>query len=81
METKEEDVVEHLLTCNTHASLLFFTNTGKVYQVPCYEIPEGSRIAKGKAIFNFLSMTQTEQITSILAIAKASAQTKKGASM
>ncbi len=79
IETKEEDVVEHLLTCTTHASLLFFTNTGKVYQVPCYEIPEGSRTAKGKAIFNFLSLGQSDQVTSILAIAKPQATSKKGA--
>ncbi len=77
METKEEDVVEHLLTSNTHASLLFFTNTGKVYQVPCYEIPEGSRIAKGKAIFNFLSLGQTDQVTSILATEKPKIENSK----
>ncbi len=70
METKEEDVVERLITCNTHASLLFFTNAGKVYQVPAYEIPEASRISKGKQIFNFLPLSQTEQVTSILAVAK-----------
>ena len=70
METKEEDVVERLITCNTHAQLLFFTNAGKVYQVPAYEIPEGSRVSKGKQIFNFLPLTQTEQVTSILAIGK-----------
>ncbi|MBI3442266.1 MAG: DNA gyrase subunit A [Candidatus Sungbacteria bacterium] len=77
METKEEDVVEHLLTCNTHASLFFFTNTGKVYQVPCYEIPEGSRTAKGKAIFNFLSLGQSDQVTSILAIGKPKVESRK----
>lgn len=69
METKEEDVVEHLLTCSTHANLLFFTDAGKVYQVRAYEIPEGTRISKGKAIFNFLSLSQQEQVNSILAIA------------
>ena len=68
METKEEDVVERLLTCNTHANLLFFTNAGKIYQVPAYEIPEASRTSKGKQIFNFLPLNQTEQVTSILAI-------------
>ena len=70
METKEEDTVERLLVCNTHASLLFFTDTGKVYQVPAYEVPEGSRTAKGKAIFNFLSLGQQERVTSILAVPK-----------
>ncbi len=68
METKEEDVVERLLTCNTHANLLFFTNAGKIYQVPAYEIPEASRTSKGKQIFNFLPLNQIEQVTSILAV-------------
>ncbi len=74
METKEEDVVEHLLSCSTHAELLFFSNSGKVYQVRAYEIPEGTRISKGKAIFNFLSLGQQERISAVLAIPK----TKKG---
>lgn len=76
METKEEDVVERLLACNTHSNLLFFTNTGKIYQVRAYEIPEGTRISKGKAIFNFLSLASSEEITSLLAVPKA----KKGES-
>lgn len=70
METKEEDVVEHLRACNTHANLLFFTDAGKVYQVRAYEIPEGTRISKGKAIFNFLSISQEERVTSFLAVGK-----------
>lgn len=70
METKEEDVVVHLITCSTHASLLFFTDTGKVYQVAAYEIPEGTRISKGKAIFNVLSLSQEERVTSLLAVPK-----------
>lgn len=70
IETKEEDIVEHLLTCNTHSNLLFFTNSGKIYQVRAYEIPEGTRVSKGKAIFNFLSLGQQEQVTSVLASPK-----------
>jgi DNA gyrase subunit A len=70
METKEEDVVERLLVSRTHFSLLFFTDTGKVYQVPAYEVPEGSRTSKGKAVFNFLSLSQQERVTSILAVPK-----------
>lgn len=68
METKEEDVVEHLLVANTHSSLLFFTNAGKVYQVRAYEIPEGTRTSKGKIIFNFLPLAQSERVTSVLSI-------------
>ncbi|MEK7541322.1 MAG: DNA gyrase subunit A [Patescibacteria group bacterium] len=71
METKEEDMVDRLLTCTTHASLLFFTDTGKVYQVPAYEVPEGTRVSKGKAILNFLSLGQQERVTSLLAVPKA----------
>ncbi len=70
MEVKEEDVVEHLLVTSTHAQLLFFSDAGKVYQAPAYEVPEGTRISKGKAIFNFLSLGSSERITSILAVAK-----------
>ncbi|OHA02170.1 MAG: hypothetical protein A3C12_01160 [Candidatus Sungbacteria bacterium RIFCSPHIGHO2_02_FULL_49_20] len=70
METKEEDVVEHLVSANTHSDLLFFTSSGKVFQVKAYEIPEASRTSKGKAIFNFLSLGQNELITSILAAPK-----------
>ncbi|MEK7099139.1 MAG: DNA gyrase subunit A [Patescibacteria group bacterium] len=71
MDTKEEDMVDMLLTCTTHASLLFFTDTGKVYQVPAYEVLEGTRTSKGKAIFNFLSLSTTERVTSLLAVPKA----------
>ncbi len=70
IETKEEDMVEHLLTANTHANLLFFTNSGKVYQVRAYEIPEGTRVSKGKAIFNFISIGTDENVTSFLAVEK-----------
>ncbi len=75
METREEDIVEHLLVANTHSDLLFFTNTGKVYQVKTYEIPEGSRTSKGKAIQNFLSLAPDESITSILPTGKVKDQT------
>jgi DNA gyrase subunit A len=70
IETKEEDVVEHFLTANTHADLLFFTSSGKVFYTKAYEIPEGSRISKGKAIMNFLSIRPDERIMSLVAIAK-----------
>jgi DNA gyrase subunit A len=70
METREEDIVEHLLIANTHAELLFFSNTGKVYQIKVYEIPEGSRTSKGKAIQNFLSLGPNERVTSILPAGK-----------
>lgn len=68
MATKEEDVVDIMLTCNTHDWLLFFTNKGKVYQTKAYEIPEGSRTSKGRAIVNFLNLATGEKVSSILSL-------------
>jgi len=70
LNTKEEDVVTTLLTTSTHSDLLFFTNTGKVYQSKMYEIPEGRRATKGKSIMNFLAMESGEAVTSVLAVRK-----------
>src|SRR3989338_1441629 len=68
IETKEEDVVTQLLTTNTHADLLFFTNLGKAYQIKMYDIPEGRRATKGKSIMNFLQLSGEEFVTSIVAM-------------
>ena len=66
--TKEEDFVEHLFVSSTHAFLLFFTSTGKVYWVKVHEIPQGSRTAKGKAIINLLPLREDEKISSYLPV-------------
>ncbi len=66
--TKEEDVVTELLTTTTHSDLLFFTDHGKAYQMKMYDIPEGRRATKGKAIVNFLQLAGDEQVTSIVAM-------------
>ncbi len=66
--TKEEESVERLLTTNTHDNLLFFTNRGRVFQLPAYEIPQGSRTAKGQALVNFLQLAPNEKISTILAM-------------
>lgn len=66
MTTKEDDVIEHLLSTETHDFILFFTNLGKVFQTRVYEIPESSRTAKGQAIANLLDIEQGETIKSIL---------------
>ena len=68
--TKEEDVVDQFVTVNTHDELLFFTSLGKAYQMRAFELPEGKRISKGKAIANFLPLVPTEQVTSILPVPK-----------
>ena len=70
LDTKEEDVVTHLLTASTHSDLLFFTDLGKVYQIKMYDIPEGRRATKGKSIMNFLSLGADEKVTTILPVPK-----------
>ncbi len=68
MDTKEEDIIEHLLSCSTHDNLLFFTDRGKVYQTKAYEVPESSRTTRGKAIINILDISQKERITAIVPV-------------
>ena len=68
--TKEGASVEQVLSAMAHDDLMFFTNTGKVYQTKAYEIPESSRTAKGNAIVNFLQLAQGEKITEIVTFAK-----------
>ncbi len=67
--TKEEDRIAKVLSINTHDNLMFFTNTGKVFQTKAYEIPESSRTARGQAIVNFLQMSQEERITAVISFA------------
>ncbi|MDD4476631.1 MAG: DNA gyrase subunit A [Patescibacteria group bacterium] len=66
--TKEEDTVAHLLTTNTHDNILFFTTRGRVFQLPAFEIPAGSRTAKGQALVNFLQLAPNEKISALLAM-------------
>ncbi len=70
LETKEEDFITHMVAASTHSDLLFFTNTGKAFQIKMYEIPEGRRATKGKSIMNFLSLSADEKVTSILPMSK-----------
>lgn len=70
LNTKEEDVVTHLLVTNTKSDLLFFTDKGKVYAMKMYDVPEGRRATKGKSIVNFLELADDERVTSILALRK-----------
>ncbi|MFZ2299681.1 MAG: DNA gyrase subunit A [Candidatus Moraniibacteriota bacterium] len=65
--TKEEDRIAQVLSIQTHDNLMFFTNTGKVFQTKAYEIPESSRTSKGQAIVNFLQVAQEEKITAMIA--------------
>lgn len=68
LTTKEEDIVAHLLSTNTHADLLFFTNRGRVFQLKAFEVPSASRTAKGQAIVNFLQLSPSETVTGILPV-------------
>ncbi|MFA6389978.1 MAG: DNA gyrase C-terminal beta-propeller domain-containing protein, partial [Patescibacteria group bacterium] len=70
LTTKEEDMVEFMLTTNTHNDLLFFTTKGRVFQLKAYEIPQAARTAKGQAIVNFLQLEGSEGVTSILPLSK-----------
>jgi DNA gyrase subunit A len=66
METKEDDYIEHLRICSTHDFLLFFTNYGKVYRLKVYELPEGARTAKGRALVNLLPLREGESVHSLI---------------
>ncbi len=67
---KDEDVVEKLISSHTHDDILFFTNKGRVFQTKVYELPEGSRTAKGQALVNFLQLGQNEVSTGVLTLKK-----------
>ncbi|EMG28233.1 DNA gyrase subunit A [Listeria fleischmannii 1991] len=66
MSTHEDDFVEHLVATSTHDTLLFFTNTGKVYRAKGYEIPEYGRTAKGIPIINLLGIESQEQVNAVI---------------
>lgn len=68
--TKDEDVPLEFISGNTHAGLLFFTNSGKVFETKMYEIPEGTRQSKGKSIVNFLALLTDEKVTAVLVVPK-----------
>ncbi len=70
LDTKEEDFVTKFLTTSTHSDLLFFSDQGKAYQIKMYDLPEGKRSTKGKALVNFLQLSDTEKITSVLPMRK-----------
>ncbi len=68
ISTKEEDFVEHLFVASSKDTLLVFTSEGKVYPLKTYEIPQGSRTSRGRAIVNLLQLRGSEKITTVLAI-------------
>ncbi len=66
MNLKEGDYIEHLHVCSTHDWMLFFTNRGKVYRLKVYELPEGSRTSKGRALVNVLPLRDGEQVMAVI---------------
>jgi len=70
MKTLQDDTVEHFLSAQTHDSLLFFTDSGKVFRTQVYEIPEGQRVARGRGLLNFLEITQEDKILCLRTLAK-----------
>ena len=66
MQTIDEDYIEDLILTWTHRYLMFFTNKGRVYRLKTYEIPEGSRTARGTAIVNLLQLQPDEKITALV---------------
>ena len=70
MQTLEDDYIEELLMTTTHHYLMFFTNTGRVYRLKAYEIPEAGRTARGTAIINLLQLMPGESVTAVIPIRK-----------
>jgi DNA gyrase subunit A len=68
METKEEDFVEHFYIANTHHYILWFTNVGKVHWLKVYEIPDGTRASRGKALVNLLQLDDGETISAMVPV-------------
>lgn len=67
-KSKDNDYVNRLFIANTHDNLLFFTNLGKVYSIKGYEIPEGSKTSKGRALINLLQLNQEEYTTAVICL-------------
>ena len=68
-EMNEEDFITHFISANTHDNILFFTDQGRAFQTKVYEIPAGSRTAKGKVIQNFLEIPPDEKVSAIVSYA------------
>lgn len=70
MKTMGDDIVEHFLSASTHDNLLFFTDSGKIFQTQLYEIPEGTRVARGRGLLNFLEISTEDKVLELLPIKK-----------
>ncbi|MDR3676237.1 MAG: DNA gyrase subunit A [Acidobacteriota bacterium] len=68
MKTREEDFVENLFIASTHSYILVFTNTGKLYWLKVYEIPDVGAAGKGKHILNLVNLSKEEKVAAVLAV-------------
>lgn len=68
METKEEDMIEHLVIANTHDDIYFFTDRGRIFHTKVYEVPQVSRLSKGQAIVNILQISPEEKVTAMITL-------------
>ncbi|MCC6628830.1 MAG: DNA gyrase subunit A [Chloroflexi bacterium] len=68
MSTRDEDKVQHILSCTTMDNLLFFTNRGRVFVLKAHELPDASRTAKGMPVINFIAIQPDERVTTVLAV-------------
>jgi len=78
MVRREEDVVQTMFTCSTHDYVMAFTTKGRVYRLKGYEIPEGSRSARGMNIVNILPVSSEESVSALIQVSKAEAEAEKG---
>ncbi|MDO8436252.1 MAG: DNA gyrase subunit A [bacterium] len=70
MKTLQDDIVEHFLSANTHDFLLFFTDSGKAFRTQVFEIPEGTRVARGRGLLNFLEISPQDKVLSLFPLSK-----------
>ncbi|MBI2642607.1 MAG: DNA gyrase subunit A [Candidatus Wildermuthbacteria bacterium] len=70
MKTMGEDIVEHFLYGQTHDSMMVFTDSGKLFQTPVYEIPEGTRVSKGRGLLNFVDITPEDKVLTLFSMGK-----------
>lgn len=66
IKTRDEDDLSHFFVTSMHDTLLFFTDKGQVYSTKVYDLPEGSRQAKGQALVNFISLNANDNITAVI---------------
>ncbi len=77
MKTGQDDVVEHFIEAMTHDYLLFFTDSGKVFRVPVYQVPEGARAARGRGLLNFLEISSEEKVLAVIPLHKDEVKAEK----